>query len=233
MKAFWAIVVATLALVLPGTAFGLSCARPSLNEVAIDAATMIFEGIAGPKRLLGSRERANVRMQTLGSKGGTTEDLRVYSFTVTRGWKGTTTGQSVDVLFNTYWGDGFAEDEAYLVVSTRQVGNLAWAPLCGHSIDMMHAAEFGNLAVLERVIGIGQHLKIRMEDRVCRRDEDCTSVQTHCGWCSCGSPVAKMAAERYEAQFERLCAVIRIAERCEMDCPPPASSCRTGYCVAE
>ncbi len=233
MKGSWAIVVAALGLFLPGMAFGLSCARPSLDESAIDAAIMIFEGTAGPNRSLDFRERAAVRMHAIEAKGGSAEDLKVYNFTVTQGWKGATTGQSVDVLFNGYWGDGFAEGKAYLVVIPRQVENLFWAPLCGHTIDMRQAAEIGNLAMLERLIGIGQHMKVGMEDRVCRRAEDCTSVQTHCGGCSCGTPVATIAAERYEARFERLCAAIGFAERCERSCPPPAPSCTAGLCVAE
>jgi hypothetical protein len=233
LKGSWAIVVAALGLFLPGAALGLSCARPSLDETTIDAAIMIFEGTAGPKRSLDFRERAVVRTHAIEAMGGRTEDLRVYNFTVTQGWKGAAAGQSVDVLFNNYWGDGFAKGEAYLVVSPRHVGNLFWAPLCGHTIDVKHAADIGNLAMLEHVIGIGQHMKVGMEDRVCRRDEDCTSVQTHCGGCSCGTPVARVAAERYEAQFERLCAAVRIDERCEMDCPPPAPSCTAGFCVTE
>ncbi len=233
MKGSWAIVVLALGLLLPGAAFGLSCARPSLDETAIDAAVMIFEGTAGPKRSLDFRERANVRMHTIEAKGRGTEDLRVYSFTVTLGWKGAASGQSVDVLFNSYWGDGFAEGEAYLVVSPQQVGNLFWSPLCGHTIDVRHAADIGSIAMLEQVIGIGQHMKVGMEDRVCRGAEDCTLVQTHCGGCSCGTPVAKVAVERYEERFERLCAAIRFAERCEINCPPPAPSCTAGYCAAE
>jgi hypothetical protein len=233
LKGSWAIVVAALSLFLPGPAFGLSCARPSLDETTINSAIMIIEGTAGPKRSLNFRERAAVRVHAIESLGGRTGDLRVYSFTVTQGWKGAATGQSVDVLFNTYWGDGFAKGGTYLVVSPQQVGNLLWAPLCGHTIDVKHAADIGNLAMLERVIGIGQHMKIRIEDRACQRAEDCTSVQTHCGGCSCGTPVARVATERYEAQFEKLCAVVRIAEYCEMDCPPHAPSCTAGYCVAE
>jgi hypothetical protein len=50
-------------------------------------------------------------MHAIKGRGGRTEDLRVYNFTVTHGWKGTAVGQSVDVLFNSYWGDGFAEGE--------------------------------------------------------------------------------------------------------------------------
>lgn len=227
------VLVAALSLFLPEAAFGRSCARPNLDETAIDAAIMIFEGTAGPKRSLDVRERAAVQLYDIEGIYGGAEDLKVYSFTVAQGWKGATTGQSVDVLFNGYWGGGFAEGKAYLVVSPRQVGNLFWAPICGHTIDVRHAAEIGNLATLERVIGIGQHMKVGMEDRVCRRAEDCTSVQTHCGECSCGTPVARVAAGRYEARFERLCTTIRFAERCEINCPPPELSCRAGLCVAE
>ena len=202
MKGVLVSVVAVLSLYLPGAAVGLSCARPSLDETAIDGAIMIFEGTAGPKRSLDSRERSAVRLHAIEGRGGGAEDLRVYRFTVTQGWKGAARGQTVDVLFNSYWGDGFAQGEAYLVVSPRHVGNLFWAPLCGHTIDVRYAAEFGSIAMLERVIGIGQHMKVGLADRVCRRAEDCTSVQTHCGGCSCGTPVARQAAEGYEARFE-------------------------------
>ncbi len=157
MTRYLAIVVVALGLFSPGAAFGLSCARLSLDETAIDAAIMIFEGTAGPKRTLDFRERQAVRRHGFNTKGGGTGDLRVYGFAVTRGWKGAATGQSVDVLFNTYWGDGFAEGEAYLVVSPRRVGSLFWAPLCGHTIDMRYAANIGSLATLERLIGSGQN----------------------------------------------------------------------------
>ena len=233
MKGSWAIAVAVVGLLLPSAAFGLSCARQSLDEAAIDAAVVIFEGTAGAKRSLDSREKAVIRTDVIESIGGSLKDLRVYSFTVTRGWKGATAGQSVDVLFNSYWGDGFAEGEAYLVVSPRQVGTLFWVPLCGHTIDMRAAADIGSLAMLERLIGIGHHMKVALEDRVCRRAEDCISVQTHCGGCSCGTPVAKVAAEHYEAQFEALCAAVRIDDYCLMDCALPAPSCTAGYCSTQ
>ena len=88
MKRYLAVVVVALGVFSPSAAFGLSCARLSLDESAIDAAIMIFEGIAGPKRTLDFRERAAVRRHAIGAKGGRSEDLRVYSFTVTRSWKG-------------------------------------------------------------------------------------------------------------------------------------------------
>lgn len=144
-------------MLLPGEAFGLSCAVPRLDETTINAAIMIFEGTAGPKRLLSTGETAVVENLGFESKGGGAVDLRVFRFTVTRGWKGASTGQTVDILINTYWGDGFAEGESYLVVSPQQVGNLLSSPLCGQSSNLELAAELGNLATLERLIGSGQN----------------------------------------------------------------------------
>ena len=150
------IVVATaLSLLLPNTAFGLSCARPNLDEVAIKSSVLIFEGTAGPKRPLNLRERAAVKFGGIKGRGGATEDLRVYRFTVTHRWKGTFAGETINVLFNSSWGDGFAAGETYLVVSPQQIGRLFWSPLCGHTIDLEHAARFGNIALLEKVIGVG------------------------------------------------------------------------------
>ena len=103
------VLVAALGLNFPGVAFGLSCARPSLDETAIDAAIdaaiMIFEGTAGPKRSLDLREKEAVRLYAIEAIFDSAEDLKVYGFTVTQGWKGATTGQSIDVLFNSYWGE--------------------------------------------------------------------------------------------------------------------------------
>ena len=155
MNRSMAIFAMALSLLLPNAAFGLSCARPNLTEAVIKSSVLIFEGTAGPKRPLNLRERGAVTLSAIKGKGGTIKDLRVYRFTVTHGWKGTSTGETVDLLFNSYWGDGFAEGEAYLVVSPQQIGRLFWSPLCGHTIDLDFAARFGNLALLEKVIGAG------------------------------------------------------------------------------
>ena len=155
MKRYLAFAIVALGLLSQGTAFGLSCMEPDLDETVIDGAVMIFEGTAGPKRPLDSGEQEAILKQGFGSVGGGTRDLRVYAFTVTRGWKGTMAGQSVDVFSNTYWGDHFAEGESYLVVSPLQVGDLFASPLCGTTVDLKYAAERGFLATLERVIGGG------------------------------------------------------------------------------
>ncbi|MDJ0608220.1 MAG: hypothetical protein QNJ67_04530 [Kiloniellales bacterium] len=224
--------LAVLACLVSAPAFGLSCARPSLDEAVIDGSVMIFEGRAGPKRPLLRWEVATVRDHRLAMLYTRDSDLQVFRFTVSRAWKGAAPGQVVEVLFNTHWGDGFANGESYLVVSPREVGGLFWSPLCGHSLNLRSAADIGNIATLERVIGIGEHVRIPTADRVCRRAEDCTSVQTHCGGCSCGTPVAKSAADGYPARLNRLCATIRVAERCEMDCPTLELSCVEAVCVA-
>ncbi len=77
LKGSWIIVVAVLGLILPSAAFGRSCARPSLDETAIVAAVMIFEGTAGPKRALDFRERAAVGMHVIEAIGDRTDDLAV------------------------------------------------------------------------------------------------------------------------------------------------------------
>ncbi len=225
--------LAAFVCIVSGPALSLSCARPSLDEAAIDSAVVIFDGKAGSKRPLTRGETTRVGGQGLRQLGGRRSDLKVYRFTVTRAWKGVARGQALDVLFNTHWGDGFAEGESYLVVSPQAIGRLFWAPLCGHSLELRSAADMGGIATLERVIGIGDHVKISTADRLCQRAQDCTSVQTHCGRCSCGSPVAKSAAEAYEAAIKRLCAMVRVAERCEMNCPPLELSCAEGLCVAD
>jgi hypothetical protein len=157
MKGYRAIMAVALSLVLPGGAFGLSCAPPRLDENTVNAAIVIFEGTAGPKRLLSPAEATAVGNLGVATKGGGTTDLRVYGFVVTRGWKGVTPGRTVDVLTNAYWGDNFAKGETYLVVSPQRVGTLFSSPLCGYSSNIKLAAELGNLATLKRLIGGGQN----------------------------------------------------------------------------
>ena len=223
--------IAFLVLLAPGTASALSCARPSLDAAAVQGAVAIFEGTAGQKRDLSRREAAVISRTAIQGKVAGTPHLKVYAFTVTKGWKGTTTEQRVEVLFNAYWGDGFAAGQDYLVVISQRVGALLWAPLCGHTVELDHAEKMGDLGRLERLVGAGHHMKIRFEDRACRRDADCTLIQTHCGDCSCGTPVTAAKAEGYRARFMRLCAMIRVAERCEMACAAVEPTCRDGLCV--
>ena len=149
----WA--VAFLIFLLPGTASALSCARPSLNRAAVWDAVAIFEGTAGRKRDLMPKEEAAVRRTAFKGKVAGTPHLKVYAFTVTRSWKGVDAGQRVEVLFNTYWGDGFAEGEDYLVVSPQRAGALFWAPLCGHTVERGHAEAMGDLRRLERLVDGG------------------------------------------------------------------------------
>jgi len=153
MKWSRAMLVAALTLILPGQALALSCMQPNLDEAAIQGAAVIFEGTVGEKRGLAAAEEAAVRNHAVESLGGGAADLKVYSFTVTRGWKAAAAGETRQVLFNSHWGDGFAAGERYLVVSPERVGNLDWAPLCGLSLHVNHATDLGMLDTLERVLG--------------------------------------------------------------------------------
>ena len=148
-----AILAAVLGLSLPNDALALSCMQPSLDEAGIDQSVVIFEGTAGAKRALDGFEKAAARSQAANSLSGDSDDLKVASFTVTRGWKGATAGQRLDVLFNGYWGDSFTQGQAYLVVSPKQIEHLVWAPLCGLSIDVDSAENLGMIDTLERVLG--------------------------------------------------------------------------------
>ena len=152
MKWIGAILVSLLTVLHPVSVYGLSCARPKLDKRAIESAAMIFEGVAGAKRRLNAHEKLLVRNHPIRQRGGRIENLRVYRFHVTRGWKGALSRQTINVLFNTTWGDGFAKGGSYLVVSPRNLGKLAWAPLCGHTTDSVYAAKIGNYRMLEELI---------------------------------------------------------------------------------
>lgn len=153
MKRSWAIFVVVLGLFPPGAAFGVTCEEPRVDKTVIDSVIMIIEGTAGSQRPLNSREKKAIREQGLKPRDGGIGDLSVYDFTVTRGWKGVKTGQSVDVLVSDTWGGSVFEGENYLVVSPRQFGPLFWSPLCGSTVSLEYAADNGFLASLERLTG--------------------------------------------------------------------------------
>ena len=138
-----------------GAACALTCAQPLLDAARIAEAAVIFEGTAGPPRPLTPAERSAFRASAAETKGGNVDTLRVFAFAVTKAWKGVAAGERVEVLFNTAWGDTFAEGVAVLVVGPRRIGGLVWAPLCGNTTDVDHARQSGDLARLEQILGEG------------------------------------------------------------------------------
>jgi hypothetical protein len=203
-----------------------------MDEVVVEGAAVIFEGVAGHRRALSRAEAAVLDAAGIVAEGGGIANLSVFEFTVIRGWKGAAAGQKIRVVRNTYWGDGFDMGEAYLVVGDRQIDDLYVAPTCGNTVHLRFAAEAGHFRALERLVGIGVHIKIRPEDRVCRTDEDCAFTQTHCGACSCGTPVAGAAVAKYEALYEQACTLFE-GENCEIHCETVVPRCRQGLCVLE
>ncbi len=227
-----ALVFAVLRVSAPGSAYALSCVPPVMNESVVEGADVIFEGVTGKGRRLTRAEAAALDAAGHTTLGGGITDLRVFDFTVTKGWKGAADGRVIQVLRNTYWGDSFAGAGPYLVVGERVSDGLYLAPLCGNTMYLGTTGDSGALETLERLIGIGVHIKIRIEDRACRSDEDCTFIRTHCGACSCGTPVAGAALAKYEALYEQACTPFE-RENCEIHCETVVPRCRQGLCVLE
>lgn len=114
-------------------AFALSCAEPVMNAQAVANAQAIFEGT-----VVEADENAfpsdSVRKDAMGKSG-------LYTFRVTKAWKGVQEGDMVKIRRNTYWGDGFVKDADYLIVAETQTDGVLVAGLCGLSMPLNHAAK--------------------------------------------------------------------------------------------
>lgn len=123
-------------LFLPGQAFALSCAPPTMNEFVVTGADLIFEGTSQGK--------------SGGSHGGDLgQDVFPFRFTIDKLWKGSVVAPEVIVLRDTYWGDEFVKGDRYLVVAEDHKGEYV-APLCGNSVRLEQAED--QLATLERIM---------------------------------------------------------------------------------
>ena len=227
----WSIALLAGLFLQAGESEALSCAQVGLDEQVVDSSAIIFEGVAGPSRPLEALEESSVMSRNLNLLGGSVKNLRVYPFTVTQGWKAAFETQRINVLHNDYWGDTFREESVYLVVAPLRVGDLAWAPLCGHSKDPGHPLIEGDRKLLETVVGLGSHVKVSWQDRACRSDLDCARVQTHCGGCDCGTPVSRSLVESYQTRLEKVCAMIRQTDQCERSCAQHSLACERAVCV--
>ncbi len=148
-----ALVLAVLRLYAPGATHALSCLQPVMNESVVEGAAVIFEGVTGRHRALSRAEKAALGAAGVVPLGGGIADLKVFQFTVTKGWKGTADGQSVQVLRNTYWGDSFATEGLYLVVGVQAADDLYLAPLCGNTMYLGATGDSVIVKVLERLMG--------------------------------------------------------------------------------
>ncbi len=124
-------IIAFLAFqMLPHAAHALSCAPPVMTEETMMAAAVIFEGTVTASEETDEQPAS----KGMGGKSG------LYTFTVKSAWKGVKAGDSVTVLRNTYWGDGFSKDVDYLVVAHKN-GEQLEAHLCGLSMQLDQAAK--------------------------------------------------------------------------------------------
>jgi len=219
-----------LAVFVPGESLALSCAPPRLDEAIVKNSAAIFEGTAGQKSGLNWKQNLALKKEKLFGKGGGLNDMSVYDFTVTRAWKGVEAGEKVLVLFNTYWGDTFAEGERFLIVSSRKIGGMFLSPLCGNSTDLAWAEKLGTLALLDSLIGVGHHIKIPAADRACESAKDCTAVSTHCGGCDCGTPVSLRSREKYREELAAFCMSAGRVEACDIVCETFVPQCVEGLC---
>lgn len=124
-----------------------------MNDSVIVGAAVIFEGVTGQGRALTRTEASALKVAGVATSGGDFSDLKVFEFTVTKGWKATARGQKIEVIRNTYWGDSFASPGPYLVVGVQGIDGLYVAPLCGNTMHLGFGADLGHLKTLERLIG--------------------------------------------------------------------------------
>lgn len=125
------VVVSAAGFTTPAAA--LSCAQPVVDEETIQNASAIFEGVVTAERKMVGGEQDEDVVQKL-------DATATYTFQVTRPWKGVAKGSVVQVARNTYWGDGFAMGQPYLVFGTHpKEGEPLTAELCGPTVPLQYA----------------------------------------------------------------------------------------------
>lgn len=131
--------------------YALSCAPPVWDDMILESADVVFEGIAGKERELTLKEKTALTSTPLSVEKGRMNDIKIYPFTVVRGWKGIKNGDTILILRNTYWGDSFLEEENYFILSSKKIGDFYVAPLCGHSMPIKYAQDQGFIKALEKM----------------------------------------------------------------------------------
>jgi len=129
-----AVILLTACLYTPPV-LALSCAPPRITNELLEATPIFFEGTVIKSRDLTQDESTSLKTKNVGFKGGELKDVRVYILKVVGNVKGVKKGQMVNVLRNTYWGDGFTIGQRYMVFPTTRYNNLYKAALCGPSFN--------------------------------------------------------------------------------------------------
>lgn len=206
----------------PRTATALDCEPAPLSQQAIDNTDVIFEGPVTAERELSLFEKGKLRLGDYDLSSGAYSDLRIYTLRVQRNWKGTQKDATVEILRNTSWGDKFIIGDEYLVFARREGGYLD-AHICGYTAHTIHAKHTNKSLI--NIIGVGHDFRVKGEDMECDTDADCTTIITHCGSCSCGTPVNVNALDKYRRIREETCDDGQMREMCEMECPAITPRC--------
>lgn len=137
LKRIFSCLAIVFVLTLPSNAWALSCAAPIFNKSSIDNALIIFQGRLIRKENV-SKSPLKALAENLGFKGGDVHNMKIFTLSVDKAWKGAKKGDEIKILRNTYWGDGIPVDTDVLVVASEAVGDAYNAPLCSNVI--MYAA---------------------------------------------------------------------------------------------
>lgn len=206
----------------PAPAAALDCASAPLELSGLPETQVIFEGPVLAERELSLLEKGKLKMTGYELLGGGLSDLRIYTMNVQRNWQGTKKDANIEILRNTSWGDKFTVGEEYLVFADK-LDDYLEADICGHTTHTTNAEK--NRKFLIDIIGVGHDFRVKGEDMECDTDEDCTTIITHCGSCSCGTPVNINALDKYRRIREETCDDGQMREMCEMECPAITPRC--------
>lgn len=124
---------AFLLVAAPQPARALSCAPVEVNQEYISRAAAVFEGVVTAERKMDPNNK-NVAHSS------------VFTFRVTKGWKGAAEGDSVEVSRNILWDGGFKMGDAYLVFAeSRGADGVLISGLCGPTQALLHAEQLQDL----------------------------------------------------------------------------------------
>jgi len=205
---FWVFIICLL--VHPSSANAFKCAPTKFN---VDAFDIVFEGHLLGKRYLDDEEKELLDLRKY-------SDFYALKYEVVRPWKGVSKGDFIETVEWQHYEDEYEKmktgtDEILFVFASKIYGAY-FTPKC---IDASNLSALR----LDRY-GEGDDYKVMGEDMICEKDADCTTIVTHCGECSCGTPVSKSALDKYTQIKNEVCSGYE-GPTCDKDCPALEMMC--------
>ena len=122
------LLVPALLVLFSAQAHALSCIEPKLDQKTYDSAVLVFEGHLTPDTEVHADDH------------GHGEEIKTYTFTVDKLWKGDDIGETVEIVRDTSWGPAFRPDTPYLVVAYEEEDGFE-APICGNTMPVDEAVQ--------------------------------------------------------------------------------------------